>query len=123
MTNLNPDLIFLQRMFGNCEFVSYDQQNRLSIPRHLREWANLRESEAAIIVGNGTRLEIWSRAGWDAYSNDFTDRKRRHRRRSHKASDRQSQQQANAQQPAFHWKPAMCCRRLIRTNVDVESRQ
>jgi MraZ protein len=72
---LNPDLIFLQRMFGNCEFVSYDQQNRLSIPRHLREWANLRESEAAIIIGSGTRLEIWSRANWDTYSNDFTEQR------------------------------------------------
>src|SRR5215472_14343500 len=32
---LNPELVFLQRMFGNCEYASYDQQNRLSIPRHL----------------------------------------------------------------------------------------
>ncbi len=70
---MDPNLVFLQRMFGNCEFVSYDQQNRVSIPRHLREWANLRETETAIIVGNGTRLEIWSRAGWDAYSNRFTE--------------------------------------------------
>ncbi len=70
---MDPNLIFMQRMFGNCEFVSYDQQNRVSIPRHLREWAGLRESETAIIVGNGARLEIWSRAGWDAYSNGFTE--------------------------------------------------
>lgn len=69
---LNEDSIFLQRMFGNCEFVSPDQQNRLSIPRHLREWANLRESEAAIILGSGTRLELWSRANWDTYSTEFT---------------------------------------------------
>ena len=70
---LDPDLIFLQRMFGNCEFVSYDQQNRLSIPRHLREWAGLREGDTAIILGSGTRLEVWSRANWDAYSADFTE--------------------------------------------------
>lgn len=69
---LNEDSIFLQRMFGNCEFVSPDQQNRLSIPRHLRDWANLRESEAAIILGSGTRLELWSRANWETYSNEFT---------------------------------------------------
>jgi MraZ protein len=69
---LNEDSIFLQRMFGNCEFVSADQQNRLSIPRHLRDWANLRESEAAIILGSGTRLELWSRANWDTYSTEFT---------------------------------------------------
>ena len=69
---LNEDSIFLQRMFGNCEFVSPDQQNRLSIPRHLREWAQLRESEGAVILGSGTRLELWSRANWDTYSTEFT---------------------------------------------------
>jgi MraZ protein len=69
---LNEDSIFLQRMFGNCEFVSPDQQNRLSIPRHLREWASLRESDTAIILGSGTRLELWSRANWETYSNEFT---------------------------------------------------
>lgn len=69
---LNPDLALLQRMFGNCEFVSYDQQFRMSIPRHLRAWADLQESEPAIIVGNGTRLEIWSRTNWDATSKGFT---------------------------------------------------
>ena len=70
---LNPDLVFLQRMFGNCEYASSDQQNRLSIPRHLREWADLRENETAIILGSGTRLEIWSRANWEKYSKDFTE--------------------------------------------------
>ena len=69
---LNEDSIFLQRMFGNCEFVSADQQNRLSIPRHLRDWAQLRESEGAVILGSGTRLELWSRANWDTYSTEFT---------------------------------------------------
>ncbi len=69
---LNEDSTFLQRIFGNCEFVSPDQQNRLSIPRHMRDWANLRESETAIILGSGTRLEFWSRANWDSYSTDFT---------------------------------------------------
>jgi MraZ protein len=70
---LDPNLLFLQRMFGNCEFAKADKENRISIPRHLRDWANLRESEQAIIIGNGTRLEIWSRPNWDAYSNDFTE--------------------------------------------------
>ena len=73
LDELNKDVIFLQRMFGNCEFVSPDTANRLSIPRHLREWANLRESETAIIIGNGTRVEFWSRSNWEAYSNRFTE--------------------------------------------------
>ncbi|HLK60082.1 MAG TPA: division/cell wall cluster transcriptional repressor MraZ [Chthonomonadaceae bacterium] len=73
LDELNKDVIFLQRMFGNCEFVSPDTANRLSIPRHLREWANLRESEPAIIIGSGTRVEFWSRANWEAYSARFTE--------------------------------------------------
>ena len=83
---LNPDLIFLQRMFGSCEFVSSDQQNRVSIPRHLRDWAKLRESDAAVIIGNGTRLEIWNRAGWEAYSADFTTENAANAARNRKAT-------------------------------------
>jgi MraZ protein len=70
---MDPNLIFLQRMFGSCEFVEVDQNNRISIPRHLRDWADVRESENAIIVGNGTRVEIWNRTGWQAYSEGFTE--------------------------------------------------
>jgi MraZ protein len=69
----NPDVLFLQRLYGNCEFVSSDQQNRLSIPRYMREWANLREGETAIVIGNGERLEIWSRNNWEALSEQFTE--------------------------------------------------
>ncbi len=69
---LNEDTIFLQRMFGNCEFVNPDQQNRLSIPRHLRDWAKLHEGEPTIIIGSGTRLEFWSRTEWDNLSKLFT---------------------------------------------------
>ena len=70
---LNKELSFLQRMFGNCEFASSDQQNRLSIPRYLRDWAGLEEGSPAIIVGSGNRLEFWSRDNWKAYSDGFTE--------------------------------------------------
>jgi MraZ protein len=71
---LDPNLVFLQRMFGNCEFTRPDKENRISIPRHLRDWATVRESEPAIIVGSGTRLEIWNRTVWDNYSKEaFTE--------------------------------------------------
>ena len=82
---LNPDLVFLQRMFGNCEFVSYDQQFRMSIPRHLRAWADLQESEPAIIVGNGTRLEIWNRTKWDVTAKGFTSDRAASAARGHKS--------------------------------------
>lgn len=93
---LNPDLIFLQRMFGNCEFVGSDPQNRLNIPRHLREWANLREGEAAIIIGSGTRLEFWSRATWETYSKGFTEQRAAEAAQGRK--DSQSRDAANQSQ-------------------------
>lgn len=68
----NPDLIFLQRMFGNSEIVGYDQQNRLQIPLYMREWAKLREKDPCIVVGNGNRVEIWNRTHWEDYSAKFT---------------------------------------------------
>lgn len=70
---LDPDLLFLQRMFGSCEFVSPDRESRLSIPRHLREWAGMEEGEVVVIIGSGTRLEIWSRSHWREWSERLTE--------------------------------------------------
>ncbi len=72
LDELNPDLVVLQRMFGSCEFVRPDKESRLSISRHLREWAKLREGEICIIVGSGSRLELWSRQNWETCSTEFT---------------------------------------------------
>lgn len=72
LDELNEDVLFLQRLYGNCEFVSPDQANRLSIPRYLRAWAGLQESDLAIILGVGTRLEIWSRPNWETVNKVFT---------------------------------------------------
>ena len=68
----NASLNFLQRMFGNCEFASADQQNRLSIPRHMRSWAELHDGDNVVILGSGTRLELWNRTRWDNFSSTFT---------------------------------------------------
>ncbi len=70
---LNKNLGFLQRMFGSCEFTGSDSQNRLTIPKHLREWAGLDEGNPAIIVGGGDRLELWSRDAWKIYSEKFDE--------------------------------------------------
>lgn len=71
----DPELVFLQRMFGNSEIVSYDQQHRLQIPLYMREWAKLREKDPCIVVGNGSRVEIWNRTLWEQYSANFTAKK------------------------------------------------
>jgi MraZ protein len=67
----DSDKNLLLRLFGNCEFVRPDPQNRVSIPRHMRQWAGLIENETAIIIGLGRRVEIWSRENWNAASAEF----------------------------------------------------
>ena len=48
-----------------CEI---DKQGRFLIPANLREAAGLEKE--AVIIGVGTRLEIWSRDKWKAYNSD-----------------------------------------------------
>lgn len=61
---------FLQRMFGGRTIVRIDPQSRLAIPKHLREWAGIDRS--AVLVGQGQKIEIWSKSAWDAYHTNFT---------------------------------------------------
>jgi MraZ protein len=72
---VNSDVLRLQRVFGNCEFASLDRDNRLTIPRHLRTWANFGQvdNETVIILGRGTCLELWSNTGWANYSKELTE--------------------------------------------------
>lgn len=70
---MNSDLAFLQRMFGNSETVGIDQSFRLTLPRYLREWAEVVEGEFAVIVGNNNRLEIWNRKNWKNICESFTE--------------------------------------------------
>ncbi len=48
-----------------CEI---DKQGRFLIPANLREHANL--DKEIVIIGVGTRLEIWNRQTWQDYSSD-----------------------------------------------------
>ena len=46
-----------------------DKQGRIQIPAHLREYAGL--TGQAVIIGNGTRCEIWSKERWSALDDDM----------------------------------------------------
>ena len=48
-----------------CEI---DKQGRFLIPNNLRDAANLEKE--VVIIGVGTRIEIWDKDKWKSYSND-----------------------------------------------------
>jgi MraZ protein len=69
---LDRHAIRLQRWFSAEAIESQvDNQGRVAIPGNLREFAGIVEDVA--IVGAGHRIEVWSRAGWDAFNASLTD--------------------------------------------------
>ncbi len=64
---LQSDGDLLQRMLGGRAIVRLDPQFRLAIPKHLREWANISQSYAAVLSGQGRKIEIWNKANWDKF--------------------------------------------------------
>ena len=70
--SLHRERAFLQRMLGGRTEVSLDPQARLAIPKHLREHAGVNTSQTVVIVGQGYKFEIWSKAVWDEYTARFT---------------------------------------------------
>lgn len=64
----------LQRFFmaGACE-VEADKQGRILIPQTLRDYAGLEKD--IIVIGASTRAEIWDKAKWDKFNEDFTANK------------------------------------------------
>jgi MraZ protein len=50
---------FLQRMIGLCDFVKIDGQNRVTIPRFLKDSAGLSDRELCAVLGTGSHIEFW----------------------------------------------------------------
>jgi MraZ protein len=63
---------FLQRMLGGRTIVKLDPQFRLAIPKLLREWAGVSTSQTVILIGQGKKIEIWSKQHWDKVNESFT---------------------------------------------------
>ena len=53
-------------LFGSAQEVSLDRQGRFVLPQWLREDADV-ENEV-VLVGAGTRIELWSPKRWSKYS-------------------------------------------------------
>jgi MraZ protein len=69
---LDKHTIRLQRWFSaEALETQVDSQGRVAIPSNLRDFAAI--GEDVVIVGAGSRIEIWSRDGWDAFNASLTD--------------------------------------------------
>lgn len=69
---LDEHTMRLQRFFTATE-SSVDGQGRVAIPGKLRDWAKIGESGEVVIVGTGSRIEIWSRESWAEYNDSLSD--------------------------------------------------
>ncbi len=68
---LDEHTMRLQRFFTSSE-LSADAQGRVAIPAKLREYAKIGLLDEVVIVGTGSRIEIWSSQSWDVYNDHLT---------------------------------------------------
>ena len=59
---------FVRYFFSGACDGELDKQGRVRIPQNLIHYADLQQK--SVIIGVGTRMEIWSEALWDAYNED-----------------------------------------------------
>ncbi|SCZ77035.1 division/cell wall cluster transcriptional repressor MraZ [Acidaminobacter hydrogenoformans] len=64
MTNKNARA-FVRLFFSGASECELDKQGRILIPQTLREHAGIERE--AVIIGTGTRIEVWSQDGWNGY--------------------------------------------------------
>ena len=57
-------------MLGGASACEVDKQGRILLPAPLRTFAHLEKE--VVLVGVGSRIEIWNRAAWDE-KNDLND--------------------------------------------------
>lgn len=54
--------------YSNADECELDKQGRLLIPQDLRTFAGLEKD--IFIIGLSGRVEVWSKAAWEAYASD-----------------------------------------------------
>ena len=59
---------FVRILLSGATECEIDKQGRFLITSNLREYATLEKD--AIIIGVGTRIEIWNREKWKSYNSD-----------------------------------------------------
>ena len=61
---------FVRFFFAGAAEVECDKQGRVLVPANLRDYALL--DKDVIILGVSNRVEIWSKASWDEYSEQIS---------------------------------------------------
>ena len=56
---------FTRLLFSGATDCELDPQGRINLPANLREYAAIEKD--VVVVGVSSRVEIWSKAGWEEY--------------------------------------------------------
>ncbi len=67
LTNKN-DRDYVRFFLSGATECEIDKQGRFLISANLREYANLEKD--SVIIGVGTRIEIWNKDKWKSYNSD-----------------------------------------------------
>ncbi|MCH5207377.1 MAG: division/cell wall cluster transcriptional repressor MraZ [Oscillospiraceae bacterium] len=68
--NSSKNALAVQRfIFGSACEVEPDKQGRIAIPLALRNYAEI--TGEVVVVGMADRAEIWQKAKWEAYMDEF----------------------------------------------------
>lgn len=62
---------FIRFFFSGATECSFDKQGRISIPKNLREYADL--DKETVIIGLANRIELWANEKWDGYLAEAED--------------------------------------------------
>ena len=62
---------FIRMLFASACECETDKQGRILLPQRLRDFAQL--AKDMVVIGVGSRAEIWSKDNWDGYNQNAYD--------------------------------------------------
>jgi MraZ protein len=72
---LNRDQRALARaLFSRAVACEFDAQGRVGLSPEQRRLAGIETRSSAVVIGGGSKVEIWAEERWDSYSDDLPDK-------------------------------------------------
>lgn len=72
---LGPDQRALSRaLYSTAAPCEFDGQGRVGLGAEQRRMAGVEPRSTVAVIGNGTRVEIWSEESWNSYAEDAMER-------------------------------------------------